>query len=177
MKRLTLKLAIALCLIAMGSQRTSASLIGDTVDCDLASPFGSCSQQSAVVGGGLEFTAFGVFLEIDIADSSILLSTQPGNDFGIPGVLTLSDLDWVNAPGQITGFQLSLNGNITGFTSSDITFGSNEVVIDFETASFDVDTSATIQLQVTHSVPEPSIFLLFPLGLAAMRFMLREKKV
>ncbi len=181
MKKITLGVLAMLLMISMFSQKAFASLIGDTVNCAITNTINprSCDLSSAVVSvGGPEFTAFGTALEIDIDDSSITLSPEQGNDFGTSagGLLTLSDLNWTDAPGQITGFQLTLN-NVPGFTSSDITFGADQIVIDVANLELDVGSFAIINLEVAHTVvPVPAAVWLFGSGLLGLISVARRQR-
>ena len=177
MKKITLGVLAMLLMISMFSQKAFASLIGDTVNCALSNTTQSCNLSSAVVSvGGPEFTAFRTDLEIDIDDSSITLSPQQDNDFSNTGLLTLSDLNWTDTPGQITGFQLTLN-NVPGFTSSDITFGTDQIVIDIANLELDVGSFAIINLEVAHTVvPVPAAVWLFGSGLLGLVGVARRKR-
>ncbi len=175
MKQRILGFIAILLLLSMVSSNAAASLLGQTVNCSLTmQQVGGCDIPSAVVGTGSEFDIGNLL--IDVTDSSIVITPEPGNDASADGVLTLSNLGWGSTPGQITGFQLSLSGGVDDFAAGDITFGPNSLVINFGTfipgastvAGFDVGSSATIQLEVAHVVPIPSSLLLFGTGLPGL---------
>jgi len=80
-----------------------ASLIGDTVDCDMQpNNIWSCNQASAVVAaGGPEFTLDlnqTTRFHVDVGVSSVLLTWVAAGGFtlGASDVFTLSSLDWVD---------------------------------------------------------------------------------
>ena len=146
-----------------------ADLIGDTVNFNYQT-IGSFSANptSAVVGGGVESTiaAPGPFaiINIDLDANSITLTSTINNLFQPNDMLTISDLDWIGTPGEITGFVLTNNG-VTDLVSSDITTMSDSVEVFTGGSHWDPGDNIVIDLQVTH-IPEPPAFLF--LGLVGL---------
>jgi len=147
----------------------SATLIGDTVGCSFTGGAFTCSPSSAVVDGNAEFTIggdFGPVLSVDVGASSFTITALLDFPFG-SDTFTLSSLD-LGSP--ITGVLLSINGIISGLSSSNVSFGANFVTIFFPDTQWSDRSSATIELQ-TSPVPIPAAFPLLAAGLGAMGFM------
>lgn len=140
----------------------SATLIGDTVTCQLGSFSQACQTPSAVVGDGIEFTEYDfpdtppILLEIDLDAFSIEVST-PATGFGISYgssvTLALGDLDFTPEM-EIAGFTLSVS-NVSGLTSEDVSFTADSVSLLLAGATFQAGGSALLTLQ-TAPVPEPA---------------------
>jgi hypothetical protein len=140
----------------------SATLIGDTVTCQLGGSGQACQTPSAVVGSGIEFTEFDfpetppILLEIDLDAFSIEVST-PATGFGISyggsTMLTLADLDFTPEM-QIVGFTLSVS-NVSGLTAADVSFTADSVTLLLAGSSFASGGSALLTLQ-TAPLPEPA---------------------
>ena len=156
--RYCLPTAITLSMVFCGS--ASAVLIGDTVNCNITGggSFG-CSPGSAVVGAGPEFNV-GLtndpFIGVDLAAESITLDILQDNELG-GTIINLTDLDWIDRPGEIVGLSLSNNG-INGLTLGDLSFGTNNISIDLRNTNSNAGAFALIDIDVRH-VPEPFTIL------------------
>jgi hypothetical protein len=159
-----------------------ASLLGDSVDCDVQpianGTFWSCSLASAtVVDPGVEFQlnlAGNPFFDVDLDSNSITLINLSALGTGAGEFLTLSSLDWLDFPaGEIEDFSLVTLG-VAGLNASDITLTAHSVGIDFNGTQWRPGDFAEITLQVNHAVPEPTTLLLLGLGLAGLGFAKRR---
>ncbi|MGK7885563.1 MAG: PEP-CTERM sorting domain-containing protein [Crocosphaera sp.] len=141
-----------------------AALLGDEVNAELLFDGSSGFNQTAtVIDPGVEFTAFSQ-LALDVKNDSFDLIYDLSGLGGINNNTTwvLSDLDWVDTPGIITGVTLtSGDANVvtgTSFTDNSITVDLSSYTIppqnSIETWSFDIETS-----KVSESVPEPGTIL------------------
>ena len=139
-----------------------AALLGDTVTADLSSNgFSILNTTEVVLDPGIEFSrpigngALSLDLKSDSFDIIYNLGSFPS--VGGPTTWTLSDLDWINGPGIVTGVTLTsgdasaISG--TSFTSDSITVNLFDVVSPPQpivTWSFDIETE---------HVPEPITIL------------------
>ncbi len=157
----------------------SASLIGDTVDCDIQpnGSFWSCDQPSAVVGAGVEFILSlqsAPRFSVDVGADGFTISydqINTGLGLGAGEVFTLSDMDWVGMPtGVITDafLEVQVGG---GLVDADVTFTDHSVRLDMNGTSWSPNDFVRIALVTDHSVPEPltSALLLMGLGGLALR--------
>ena len=162
-----------------------ASLIGDSVDCDIIpnGAFWNCNPTSAIVTDpGAEFSLtlaiFGEFFSIDIDESSIAMiySMASGVDLTSGEFVTFSDLNWTDFPGEISGFSLDIFGDM-GITESDISFTADSIGINFNNTSWDPGDSIVVNLETIHSaaVPEPSTILGI-LSVGGLSLGLKRKK-
>jgi hypothetical protein len=161
--------------LVLAASSANATLIGDTVNCSENFLNVACSPSSAVVGAGVEFRLdrFGTdWLEIDVMDSTIELNVVDNIAF-VNGRFTLSDLDWVDAPGFITGATVS--GNITGLDNSRLIVGPDSVAVLWENVQWITGRTATITLDVAH-VPEPTLLSLLAVGLLGFAGFCRSKR-
>lgn len=147
-----------------------ASLVGDSVNCDINATLWNCSPSSTIVKDSeSEFTLVLIttpFFEVDIDDSSIVMTSLPSAGFDLGGeFLTLSNLDWVDFPGEIVDFSLEITSLFDiGMTESNISFTSNSVGIDFFGTSWtsgdfitiSLETEPISQPQEPTNIPEPS---------------------
>ena len=179
------QIALALLASILISGTANASLIGDTVDANwsfLAALGSAAYQDTAVVGGGIEFTSnvpanSGFFDEADIGDSSIQLT------YRLVGIeedpfqakrWRFTDLDWVGMTGEIVGVIPDPN-NPAG--ASVFTFGPDSVEIDLPTLGVEEGEPVSWRFDlVTRHVPEPATFALFGLGLAGIGVARRRKR-
>ena len=190
MKRLT-KLALGTMAASTGLMvayaPAQAALLGDTVSAELSvDGLGTVLDETDTVvddsDSEVEFTFIGVSeeLSLDVKNDSFDIIYE---NFGIfsnvidPTQWVLSDLDWVDTPGIITGVSLSSgnNGLISGtsFTDDSITVEIESIFLLGGTGegwSFDIETS-----KVSESVPEPGTILGL-LTLAGLGFGSRLKR-
>lgn len=174
---LTKTLQILSALILLSSMSTlHASLIGDTVGCNIGGggTF-TCSASTSVVGGGAEF-GVGTDLQnpvitVDISANSISLFFNGEATLG-QTIINLTDLDWVDQPGQITGITLIATDNLFNLSQSDLSFTADSVSINLVGVEFN-SGRAEIGLTVNHgatAVPEPLMISLFGLGFVLLGF-------
>ena len=175
----------AAALLGVMAAPAQASLIGDTISCEITpTPFWVCDNPTAVVGAGAEFeldipqspTDFG-FL-VDVGAESVRLSSNEDNIFGLGAneFLTLSDLDWVGMIGEIVGIENFSFGGVTGMDSSDISFSEHSVMIDLHDTEWSPDSFIYFDLQTRHRVPEPGVLGLIGLGLAGFMIARRRRQ-
>ena len=162
----------------------NASLIGDTVGCDVqaSGAFLLCSAATAVVGGGVEFQLNngGVpRFDIDIGASSFSMTfIGLAGIVAAPGtVLTIDSLDWVGVPnGVITGidsfFTTALRVEQARFTVNPHSFVfdiANTLWFPGNFVSFDFVTGHEV-------IPEPSALALFSIGILGLGALAARKR-
>ncbi len=185
MKDLTSKITQYLAIVTIlfgASQVATASLIGDSVDCDIQpnGSFWSCSSAAAqVVDPGVEFTLDLIGtprFEVDIAESDVLLTWIASGPFslGANEVFTLSSLDWIDIPqGEIVDFTIATT--LVGIDASDVTIGPHSLSI-FLDGGVTYNTNDTILVElITNHVPAPATVTLLGLGLAGLAFSSRRR--
>jgi hypothetical protein len=145
-----------------------AALLGDEVRLQMLFAIGVPAffdQTAVVVDPGIEFTFVGTndsTINIDVKNDSfdIIFDFNALGSVGFDSTFILSDLDWVDTPGIITGVTLtsgeaSLVSGIS-FTDNSITVDILDYTIppqnDFEQFSFAIETQH-------ESVPEPGTIL------------------
>ena len=166
--------------LTLATSPAQASLIGDSVDCDIVpnGTFWNCNPTSAIVTDpGAEFSltlaTFGEFFSIDIGESSIAMiySMTSGIDLTSGEFVTFSDLNWTDFPGEISGFSLDIFGDM-GITESDISFTADSIGINFNNTSWDPGDSIVVNLETIHAtpVPEPNTILgMLAIGCLSLR--------
>ena len=182
---------LLLSMIASAALNANATLIGDTVTAQLSNPANNDASfnlnlGSAIVGTGVEFSGtntdvFGQIWDtlVDVDASSFTISWTErtragsgnifdGNDFIR---LTLSDLDWINGPGSITGVSLA-SAAVTLDRNTAINFTSDSVIVDF--SGLYHGDSYTFDITTSHDVPEPTTLALMVLGLVGLGFRRRK---
>lgn len=152
-----------------------AALIGDTVNLQST----VLTDSAVVVDPGIEFTVFGnagANLNVDVFNESFdIIFNSVGIDFiGFQSEWILSDLDWVDSPGIVTGVTQTGGPNALNisFTDDSITVflddvapGPNQTV----TWSFDIQTQH-------ESTPEAtSVLGLLALGMFGANSILKRK--
>lgn len=165
--------AIALVMLTFGSG-ASASLIGQTVNCDFQpDKIWTCSPTSATVTDpGTEFQLNlpnGLFFSVDFGPSSVLLTLVSEGSLGMNAgeILTFSGL------GGLLGASLGFS-QATGFDGSDISFTTDSLQLVLNETSWSPGQQALINLAMA-SVPEPSTLALLSLGLGAI-FLSRRRR-
>lgn len=135
-----------------------ASLVGDTVH--VSSSFQSIGVPNPVVGEGVEswiiHSQVGRIFDIDLDASSIAIAQTYCCTVSFvkdSSYIRISDLNWVDSPGEITGFNLTNNVQ-DGIGIEDISFGKDFVQIRMGNSAWSQGNFARIELLVRH-VPEP----------------------
>lgn len=188
MKRISILTSLSSLIAILASATTlsvkpaQASLIGDTVNLlvTVLGDFGNIINDSAVVvDPGIEFTNFatrGANLNLDVFDESfdIIANTRSNGSIREQTRWRLSDLDWVDSPGIVTGVSQTGGPNALNisFTDDSITVllddvapGQNQTV----TWSFDIQTQH-------ESTPEAtSVLGLLALGMFGANSILKRK--
>jgi hypothetical protein len=158
--------------IAILTANAHATLMGDEITADYFSEGNLIRHNQYIVGAGVEGDPWVGSLSLDVDDSSISLIA----DFqGFGNVsLNFSDLDWVGAPGTITGVDVVTDwGN---WTSDRVTFGDDWINVDVSDTDFiGLSSSWIANISATHGVPTPATLALFGLGLAGLGWSRRKK--
>ena len=169
MKRIAAVLAVVLGLIAGSAQ---ASLIGDTVTCSITgSGIFTCSQPTAIVGAGAEFT-FGnteQYFSVNFGASNVLFTVLLDNSLG-GTIFNSSDLTTAFTSASLT----SISG-INNFGASNITLTGGLLSVDLRGTNSMAGATIDIALG-TSSVPEPGTVVLLSLCLGVMGLMARRKQ-
>ncbi|MEA5535911.1 PEP-CTERM sorting domain-containing protein [Crocosphaera sp. XPORK-15E] len=163
--KLALGTVVASTGLMVGYAPAQAALLGDTVSAELIGiGVGTILNQTAtVVDPGIEFTVFGnqgANLNLDVKSDSFdiiyNLTTLPG--IGFPSRWILSDLDWVDAPGIVTGVTLT-SGNAS--LISGISFTDDSITIDLlDVTNPPPSQTWSFAIQAQHeTVPEPGTIL------------------
>ena len=187
------RIKLGLAMIAGGvflalSGTASATLIGDHVTATLSTMGSSFSVDTQfvspqLVGGGTEFVGTFMFatlpmdVSVDVTASGFVISfiqagTWGGSESGSEIVrISLTDLDWFGVDGFITGLSVNADSRL-GVSSTG--FGPDWAFVAFK--KFSVAMSATVELDVTHDVPEPASLALFGFGLLGLGLVRRRRK-
>lgn len=180
MNPVRLFLAFSLLLVA-GPAR--ATLIGDTVTI----AHHCCALGTVATGGGptnvtvesgsgdqILFYFNLYFVDVDAQSIRVDFNAGPntfdsGEEDAFNG-LVVSDLDWVDLPGTVTGFS-EIDTNLAGWDDSRASFDDHSVAFNWELLTFTAASFFEATLEVQH-VPEPGtqvLVLAGLLGVAAWR--------
>ncbi len=163
----------------------NAGLIGDEVLLQHQSPslgsvpnFGNTSVWVTVEAGTGDLTSINnicgvACYTVDIEESSIWIEFA-GLDASwfvqnFNG-LVISDLDWVDGPGIITG--LTITSSVTGWNDSRANFGDDFIQLNF--AGLPIEGSLHLLIQAQH-IPVPATLALFGFGLLGLGAIRRRK--
>ncbi|MEO8122839.1 MAG: PEPxxWA-CTERM sorting domain-containing protein [Burkholderiales bacterium] len=155
-------------LVAVGmlavSGAAQAGFDGNTISADyLYSDIGTVYQAlgSAVVGAGVEFSSFGISL--DLSDTQITMS-RPGEITFLPG--TFNGWRFYDATDNlpaITGVTVNGATTISGFDNSRVSFDADHVWVNFVDLADANDFYAVVD--VAFAVPEPATWAMMLAGL------------
>ncbi len=169
---------VLLMVIGLAATTARASLLGDDVVGTLTVFDPTVSlvfAGTASVDEGVEFsgTSSGVVYEVDVgAETFTVLSSQTS----AAGILTLTDLEWTDGDGLVTGLVVeSENGISVSGSTFDNDGGVGTVTVNFS-GSTPGPGAFTVRIETEH-VPEPTIALLLGAALvAARRTPLRSRR-
>jgi uncharacterized protein (TIGR03382 family) len=166
-------------LAALAAPAVHASLIGDTVGCNITGGGSfTCDTSTATVQdpGNEFFVGGGQFISVDIASSTISLDFLVTGSLGAT-IINLTGLDWVDMPlGEILDVQLTSNSGVIGLDAGDLTFGAHNVSINLIDTEFQAGASALITLVTSHTVPVTGILPLLGLGIVSLGLARRRRK-
>lgn len=170
---------IASTVLAVGavaaSPAAAAVNVGDTVSCAIIGNGGfSCSQPTATVGAGTEFTIgfspgpqyIGVDFALNVLTISALQSSRLGTT-----ILNLRDL--TNAFSSVS---LVSNNGFGGFDAAGTTVRNGNLQIDLRGTDFQNGSTLTFAVDATPAVPEPATWAMMILGMGAIGFAMRRQK-
>ena len=177
-------IAAVICIFAYGAAAgyAQASLIDDTVGCDAqsASDGWFCNAPTAVVGPGVEFHLMlegdNTVFDVDIGESSFLLTVKQGYALGDKELVTFDSLHWVGAPDAVIIGIDNFSTNISGLTPSDITWSDHAVVIDLHRTDQFRGNTLSFDLVTSHGVPESSTLAVFFAGLFGLGAAVARKR-
>ena len=184
--RKTLLAAATVASLGLFAAPAQASLIDDSVNCDMANSFLYCSPGSSVVGAGAEFTVglddFGALFDIDLGAASIsMFNVYPtATVFGFSPDFTviLSDLDPLGGSGIIAGIENFVTSEVSDLTLEDISFDAHSVSVNFNETTWQEDSFISFDLvfaEAPQEVSEPAALALLGLGLAGIGLARRKR--
>ncbi|MEW9920481.1 VPLPA-CTERM sorting domain-containing protein [Marimonas sp. MJW-29] len=158
------------------SAASSASLLGDTVNCSTSgTSTWICVNNTAVVGSGDEFIVgitgnTDIIVDIGASDIRLDMTTGIGNMFGL-GPLTFGSLDFGTG---IAG--LSYTSNVTGLSSDRFSFTPDSVSINLDFLNSFDGGFVEVELFETTVVPLPAAFPMLLAALGGLGLMARRKR-
>ncbi len=167
-------LSVAACAIP-----AQAGLIGDSITVNYEYPsVGSIlfpGGTSIIAAGGTTFNLAGGGLPVVVSDATIVMTFPFGISFANNPAKTFDGIHISDASPNIGGVSLA-STNIPGFTSSEVTFNSTNIFINFPNSFASLSPGATITIDVA-TVPEPTtlalLFLSIPAVLMAKKLVAR----
>lgn len=149
-----------------------AGLLTDTVGCSISGGQAVCDIASATVGSGTEFivslNGTQPIMQVDVSDNAVRITINPvpfgfgADDFRI------TDLDFSNAPGGITGVTVTSGGPLVGpFPAGNVSFTADTLIVNLD--GFGGNPGAflefTFQTAPPAAAPEPGSLALAGLAL------------
>jgi len=194
MKRLIISLSRLVIVVAYCfSSNVFATLIGDTITATAVRDPGGSQEQfifngnTATVGAGVEFSApnflgGGSLFEIDVSDTGFTVFLDFADfSFLQPYSVSLSDLDWLGTPGQITNVTRDAVTAGAETWLDEISFGADFINLTSSGTGFiaagDI-FEASYSFTATHNgsaVPEPGMIALFSIGLLGIALSRRRR--
>ena len=166
----------------------SASLIGSHVSWQYyaySGPyFGSESSGSFIANGTVQgqFIAPPTYFNIIVGNSTVTFdySVVHGSSSWTDSALSLAPtihngiaLNFSDT--SITGLSIDPLTNMVGFNTSDISFTSGQIQVDWANLPFNPSTEVVLDVSSTATAPEPTVFALITTALAALGCLRRWK--
>ena len=161
-----------------------ATLLGQTITCSASSTSFACSSNTAVVGGGIEFTldgfggstGFGWSVDFDDTSVEVIYTGSPSLGVGSANTFTFGDLFWSNdATATITGITNFTATGTVGIAAGDVTPSANAVTIDHSATTWLINNAPRYSFDLVTTIhgeviPEPSALALFAIGHCSTSF-------
>jgi hypothetical protein len=176
MTKLFFAFVLSIAAIAIPAQ---AGLVGDSVTVNYDYPaVGTVlfpGGTSTIAAGGTTFNLAGGLLPVVVSNSTIAITFINGITFANNPAKTFDGLVINDATPDIGNVTLA-STNIPGFISSDVTFNSNNVFVNFPNSFTSLSPGATITIDVAPvtATPEPTSLALLLLGVPATLFVKRR---
>ncbi|MEO0957745.1 MAG: hypothetical protein AAFY66_04655 [Pseudomonadota bacterium] len=171
---------LALLAFAFPPVTATATLIGDEVFCVADATTGADCDNSAIVGGGIEFEitqGAPETITVDFSGDSVFFFVLEDIDLN-GGTVTFSSLDWVDNPAGeligITNFTSDFNPNGEAVTAGDVVTSSNAFTITFPDGVILIDDSFGFDLVTTDAIPLPPAAALLLAGLGGFVLLRRR---
>ncbi|MEL6575536.1 MAG: VPLPA-CTERM sorting domain-containing protein [Pseudomonadota bacterium] len=170
---------LAFLALAFSPAAAQATLIGDEVFCVADATTAADCDNSAVVGGGVEFEITQgdpETITVDFSGDSVSFFVVEDIDLN-GGTVTFSDLNWVDNPaGELVGITNFVGsfGNGAVVSAANIATAANAFTITFPSGVILIESTFAFDLVTTDAVPLPPGIALLLAGIAGIALMRRR---